>query len=234
VSWSVYLAVRDCSHEDVKLGGVSAELINPPRSKGITNSEGLVSLSGISDDVGSVEVRLTRAGYESDTISVPQPQPDPGGPSPQPRRTCLLPTSPKKPEKTPPVISDLEPQPASISASSRVKMTLTSSDRPCKKFLIWWTEEGAAKSQGEVEPGANVTATTWTTDTVPGLAYTFKAEGYAGVDGWSKWGPEVNMVAPSNLRSLRQYLLHSSVDPVGENLGSLGLPAGSLRRFMKL
>lgn len=103
------------------------------------------------------------------------------------------------------------------------------------KFLVWWTEDGIALQQGEIDSAG--TSGSWTAPTAPGHWYTFQVEGGLssglGYD-YSGWGPKVRILAPPNLTDLRQYLLNSGVNPVGRSLRSVMPSSDTLRKFMRI
>ncbi len=150
--------------------------------------------------------------------------------------TIITQASPSPPggPLVPPVITNLNPQPATMNQGNRITVSW-SSPTNYDKFLVWWTEDGVALQQGEIDAGG--TSGSWTAPTAPGRWYTFQVEG--GVSsGWSYdysgWGPKVRIFSPPNLTSLRQYLLDSGVNPVGRSLRSLMPSNETLRKFMKL
>jgi hypothetical protein len=134
---------------------------------------------------------------------------------------------------TPPVITSLDPEGATIQYGNRINMTF-SGPTPYDKFLISWSG-----LQGEVDPDNPSTAGAWVAFTTPGSRYTFQVKGgqSGGIFGnyhYSDWGPSVSVVASPNLTSLRQFLIRSGVNPAGAKLSVL-LPAGkTLRQFMQV
>ncbi len=135
----------------------------------------------------------------------------------------------------PPTITHIIPYPATIKQDS--SMTIEwSAFRQYNKFLVWWTQNGIALAQGEINTTGS--SGTWSVQTTPGYHYTFKVEGgvSAGLSGYdySGWGPEVSVVAPANLNSLKQYLQNSGLHIANQSLRAL-MPTGTtLRQFMKL
>lgn len=139
-------------------------------------------------------------------------------------------SSPPGGNMVPPVITSLTPQPATISQGNRITVAW-SSPTHYDKFLVWWTENGIANAQGEIDSGGN--SGSWTASTFPGNWYTFAVEGGVS-DGWgynySAWGPTVRIMGSANLTSLRQYLQSSGV----VSLRSVMHSGDTLRKFMKL
>ncbi len=149
----------------------------------------------------------------------------------------ILPQSPPAAGEvlTPPFITNLDPQPATIHQGNSITVAWSSTIQ-YDKFLVWWTENGIAKIQGEID--ADGYSGSWTAaPTVPGASYTFAMNGGIGYTwgaDYSGWGPTQKINAVPNLTSLRQFLQHSGLDPIGQHLRSL-LPTGvTLKRFMKL
>jgi hypothetical protein len=149
--------------------------------------------------------------------------------------TTLASSSPPGGNRPPPVIINLDPEPATINQDNRIAVAWSSTIH-YDRFLVWWTENGVALAQGEIDTGGY--SGSWTTRTRPGYAYTFAVDGgvSAGVSGfnYSGWGPTEKITASLNLTSLRQFLQHSGINPAGEQLRSR-MPSGvTLRKFMKL
>ena len=133
---------------------------------------------------------------------------------------------------TPPVITHLDPEPATLKQDNRI--TVTWSSVKYEKFLVWWITSGGSWQQVDVDSG-----TTWTlTGTVPKVAYTFGVKGghYTGLSGfkYSDLGPTATISAIPNVTSLRQFLAISGINPSAQGLRSLTSPQASLRKFMKL
>jgi len=134
----------------------------------------------------------------------------------------------------PPVITNLDPEPATIHQGNSITVAWSSTIK-YDKFLVWWTENGIALAQGEIDAGGY--SGSWTAQTVPGANYTFAVDGGVGYtwgNDYSGWGPTKKITAVPNLTSLRQFLLHSGLNPIGQHLRAL-IPTGvTLRKFMKL
>jgi len=118
------------------------------------------------------------------------------------------------------------------------QITVKWTSQPYDKFLIWWTQNGMAMAQGEVDSSGS--SGSWTASpTVPGAKYTFSVKGgtYGGVFGnynYSDWGPTVTATAPHRYSSLRYFLRASGVNPGAQPLRKLTQKQSSVRKFMKL
>jgi hypothetical protein len=137
----------------------------------------------------------------------------------------------------PPLITNVDPEPATITQPNRIRIGWQSSFE-YGKFLIWWTLGQTILPQGEVDQ-TGYSGSWISRPTVPGLVYSFSVKGgvSSGVLGnwnYSDWGPTVKVGAAHNLTSLRQFLERSGIDPTSEGVRSLMSPETSLRRFMKL
>jgi len=138
-----------------------------------------------------------------------------------------------------PIIIGIDPEPATVKQDNSITLKWQSSIN-YGKFLIWWTHNGLPLQQGEVDNPGGAESGSWTArPTLPGGIYTFSVKG--GVSGgvlgnfiYSDWSPTITVTAAHNLTSLRQFLLKSGIDPVGQSLRMLASPTDSLRRFMKL
>jgi hypothetical protein len=135
-----------------------------------------------------------------------------------------------------PIISGIDAEPATISDPDRITVKWTS--QPYDKFLIWWTQNGEALAQGEVDSSGS--SGSWTASpTVPGARYTFAVKGgtYGGIFGnynYSDWGPTISATAPRQYSSLRYFLRASGVNPGAQPLRKLAHKQSSVRKFMKL
>jgi len=146
-------------------------------------------------------------------------------------------TPPPPSQRTPPTITGLDLQPATLTQPDRITVRWSSS-QAYDKFLIWWTQNGQPMDQGEVDSSG--IAGSWTASPVtPGARYTFAVKG--GVSGgilgnylYSDWGPTLTVIGAKNLASLRQFLTASGVNPAGHGVASLRKGQTSLRKFMKL
>ena len=148
--------------------------------------------------------------------------------------TQVAPTSTKA--GSPPIISMLTPEPATIENGNRIVVNWAS-DSVVYKIQISWSEDGEALPQHEDDfSDAGSIGGSWTAATDPGALYTFQANGGSGEGGdtWSGWGPTVKIVASPNVRSLKQFLNNSGIDPVNQHLSQLIPRRGSLKQFMKL
>jgi hypothetical protein len=140
-------------------------------------------------------------------------------------------------QRVPPSISGLDAEPATATQPDRITVKWQS-PQSYDKYLIWWTEDGQAMDQGEVDGTA--TAGSWTASpTVPGRTYTFSVKG--GVSGgilgnylYSDWSPAIKLVAPAHRRSLRQFLVASGVNLSAQGVKALLKRQKSLRGFMKV
>jgi len=138
--------------------------------------------------------------------------------------------------RIPPHITELQPQPYSLTHPAQIVVSWQS--QPYDKFLIWWTENGVPMAQGEVDSSGS--SGSWAAGPVtPGAKYTFSVKG--GVSGgifgnylYSDWSPAVPFVAPANLRSLRQFLLASGVNPAKQTVRPLMKGQPSVKRFMQI
>ena len=134
----------------------------------------------------------------------------------------------------PPVITNLDPEPAAINQSNSITVAWSSTIH-YDRFLVWWTKNGVALAQGEFDAGGY--SGSWRVQTVPGANYTFAVDGGVGytwgVD-YSGWGPTEKITAVPNLTSLRQFLQHSGINPTGQQLRSLMPSSVTLRKFMNL
>jgi hypothetical protein len=138
----------------------------------------------------------------------------------------------------PPIISKLDPEPATITQGNSITVTWSSSV-PYFKIHIGGTENGRAINQQEFDfPDPGSSSGSWTVSTIPEAHYTFNAQGGSGLGGdtWSHWGPTVKITASPNLTSLKQILQHSGINIAGQHLRQLmpSASGGSLRKFMQL
>jgi hypothetical protein len=146
-------------------------------------------------------------------------------------------TPPPASERTPPWISAINLQPATLTQPDRITVGWGSS-QPYDKFLISWTQNGEPMAQGEVDSSG--TTGSWTASPItPGARYTFAVKG--GVSGgilgnylYSDWGPTLTVIGAKNLTSLRQFLTASGINPTAQGVASLRKGQTSLRKFMKL
>ncbi|QNK82890.1 hypothetical protein [Nakamurella sp. PAMC28650] len=145
------------------------------------------------------------------------------------------PTSPAGQAWPPPVITGVDPEPATLAGDATITVSWQSAV-PYDKFLIWWTESGIANAQGEVE--SQGTSGSWSAGpTRPGLRYTFAVMG--GVSAfwdykYSTWGPTVPAVGVANLHRLREFLVHSGRPAGAQSVRSLLPRGGSLRALMRI
>jgi hypothetical protein len=140
--------------------------------------------------------------------------------------------------RQPPIISNVDAEPATISNPDRMIVRWTS--QPYDKFLIWWTQNGLAMDQAEIDNSQS--GGSWTASpTVPGARYTFSVKG--GVSGgilgnflYSDWKPTITATAPHHFSSLIYFLRASGINPAAQGLRSLMQQhhQPSLRTFMKL
>lgn len=133
-----------------------------------------------------------------------------------------------------PIINSLSAKPATASQGGQITVSWSSS-MTYNKFLIWWTENGQALQQGELDvQGASGS---WTAGpTTPGATYTFSVKGglYGGFQyNYSDWGSNVKAVAPQNLNALKQFLQLSGITLNGQGVRSV-MATQSVRAFMKL
>jgi|HubBroStandDraft_6_1064221.scaffolds.fasta_scaffold436192_1 hypothetical protein len=134
----------------------------------------------------------------------------------------------------PPDAPDLFPNPASLRGPNCITVTWTA-PQSYDKYLIWWTQNGTAMPQGEVDTSGR--SGSWTTpETIPGFQYTFSIKGGVsaiGGDVYSVWGPISRTTAVPNLNSLVLFLLESGFS-LPQQMRRLMAPQTSLRKFMKL
>lgn len=140
-------------------------------------------------------------------------------------------------QRSPPWISRLDPEPATLTQPDHITVTW-GSPQPYDKYLVWWTQNGQPMKQGE--PGDSGIAGSWTASpTTPGARYTFAVKG--GVSGgilgnylYSDWSPTLTVIAPQHFRSLRQFLVGSGINLAAQPVKSLMTGQPSLRAWMKL
>jgi hypothetical protein len=141
-------------------------------------------------------------------------------------------------QRQPPVITSIDAERATMTKPDRITVTWTS--QPYDKFLIWWTQSGAAMDQGEIDNSQS--GGSWTAiPTTPGARYTFSVKGgvSGGIGGnylYSDWGPTITATAPHHYSSLRLFLRASGINPGAQGLRSLMHQQHhpSLHKFMKL
>lgn len=141
-------------------------------------------------------------------------------------------------QRQPPVITAIDARPATMTKPDQITVTWTS--QPYDKFLIWWTQNGLAMDQGEIDNSQS--GGSWVASpSVPGARYTFSVKGgvSGGIGGnylYSDWGPTITATAPRNYSSLRYFLRASGINPGAQGLRSLmhQQHQPSLRKFMKL
>ncbi len=135
-----------------------------------------------------------------------------------------------------PTITAIDAEPATLTQPDRITVKWTS--QTYDKFLLWWTQNGEANAQGEVNNSGS--SGSWiASPTVPGARYTFAVKGgtYGGVLGnylYSDWGPTVKATAPFHFSSLRLYLRASGINPGAQLLRAKTQKQMSVRKFMKL
>jgi hypothetical protein len=137
----------------------------------------------------------------------------------------------------PPVITVLNPEPATMQHDNQIAV-LWSSPTQYNKFVLGWTQNGVDMQPQDL-PLANPSGSgSWSAPTIPGAAYTFHVNG--GISqfwnyNYSAWGPTVSVTAALPYMSLRAYLLNSDVNlKVQQSLRSLMQQGQTLRSFMKL
>jgi hypothetical protein len=136
----------------------------------------------------------------------------------------------------PPKIVSVVPQPARVNQGNSITIAW-STPSTYQQFQIAPIWNGQALQQGTTT--GNPAPESWTTQTAPGQQYSFAVQGgvYDGAAGnytWSAFGPRVNVTAAENLRSLRQYLQDSGINPVGAVLSKIKSSGDTLRQFMQL
>jgi hypothetical protein len=147
--------------------------------------------------------------------------------------------TPPPPALVAPVITSIVPKPAAINVSNSITIGWTTSTAYVK-FFIKVTQDGAALPQQEVDSRLDSTSTSGSlrVTTIPGFNYTFQVQGVAlGSNGdytYSDWGPTASMTALPNLRSLRQFLQLSGVNPAGASLRALMPRSETLKQFMQI
>jgi hypothetical protein len=145
-------------------------------------------------------------------------------------------------QPTKPYIVHVDNEPATLKGDGAITVSWVSS--AYNKFLIWWTFDGQALAQGEVDSGGssgNATSGSWTTNqaVAPGGTYTFAVEGgtsqglFAGYK-YSGWGNTITVIAVQNLRSLVRLLNNSGINPAGLKVSSIMGGQPSLKHVMKL
>jgi len=140
-------------------------------------------------------------------------------------------------QPTKPVVRVVANEPATLQAGGSITVSWVSSQYD--KFLIWWTVDGEPLAQGEDKNSG--TSGSWTTNQAvyPGATYTFAVEGGTSSGpltgyNYSGWGNTVTVQAAQNLRSLRQFLLLSGINPSGLHVRSIMGGLTSLKAVMKL
>ena len=135
-----------------------------------------------------------------------------------------------------PVITSAVASPANASRGNSITITWQA-DTLYNKYLIWWTVNGVAQPQGEVD--VEGTTGSWTADTEPGYKYIFSVNG--GQSGglnlgyqYSGWGPQKEVSSVPNLRNLRGFLVAGNADFAGKSIRAIMSPYRSLLIYMDL
>jgi hypothetical protein len=197
-----------------------------------TNSSGMCNFEvQSSDDDPDLpdNVQISASGYGPQSITLNPENPEVS--------VCLepYPVPPPPGQPTKPVVTLESNEPATLTGPGTITVSWVSAQYD--KFLIWWTVNGEAGEQGEVDK--TETSGSWTTGepVIPGAIYTFKVEG-GTYEVWgynySGWGNTITVQAVQNLRSLVQFLEHSGINPVGLHVSSIMGGQTSLRQVMKL
>jgi Fibronectin type III domain len=134
-----------------------------------------------------------------------------------------------------PTFVSADPIPATIRSANGVKVTWTSS-HSYDKYHVLWGDEGQPDRPGvELDSGRSTESFT-IGPTVPGAHYHVSVQGCDGHllgDQCSGWAQTAIVAAGPNLRSLRQFLMASGLQPGGSNIRQLaGQDGGSLRRML--
>jgi hypothetical protein len=232
MSYNVLIKVTDCETGKPLQGAIVTDgtTVSTTDKNGQVNFE-VVGTDDDPDPGDRVQISATNYGPQSALLGSNVPEVG----------ICLQPYTvpPPPPQPTKPVVKLDSNEPATLTGDGTIAISWVSSQYD--KFLIWWTVNGEAADQGEVDtPG---TSGSWTTnqskDTlIPGAVYTFMVEGgvYAGLSGYnySGWGNTITVTAVQNLRSLVQFLEHSGINPAGLRVSSIMGGQTSLKRVMKL
>ncbi len=139
-------------------------------------------------------------------------------------------------QRQPPTITAIDAVPATLTSPDKITVKWTS--QPYDKFLIWWTQNGVAMDQGEVDSSGS--SGSWiASPTTPGARYTFSVKGgvSGGIGGnylYSDWGPTIAATAPPRYSSLRLFLRASGINPAAQGMRSIMKTQRSVRRLMKL
>jgi hypothetical protein len=138
----------------------------------------------------------------------------------------------------PPVITVLNPAPATMQHGNQITV-LWSSPTQYDKFVLGWTQNGVDMQPQDLPSSPDPSGSgSWIAPTIPGAAYTFRVNG--GISqfwnyNYSAWGPTASVTAALPYLRLRAYLLNSDVDlKVQQHLRSLMQQGQTLRSFMKL
>lgn len=110
-----------------------------------------------------------------------------------------------------PVITSAVAFPATLGVPGHIELRWQA-DVKYDKFIIWWTENGEANGQGEVENGSSTTGT-WSASTHPHRHYTFAVMGGQSTFwhfDYSGWGPVIQVDAAPPIQSVGQFVGRTS------------------------
>jgi hypothetical protein len=228
MSYTVLLTVTDCETGKP----LQSATVTDGQTTGTTDKNGQVNFEvvGTDDDPDPVDtVRISATNYGPQYAGLGSNLPA--------LYICLqtLTSSPPQAPLPKPSLPSLNPQPANLKQGNRIAVSWTA-PQSYNKYLIWWTLNGVAMPQGEVDAAGKTGS--WTASTTPGSFYTFKIDGGAATDPWgdyqySGWGPAAGAKAVPNLTSLRAFLEASGIN-LPQQMRSLMSTQSSLRNFMKL
>lgn len=244
MSWTAFLQVSDCATGSL-LAEVKAQLLNPPNTRGYTDTYGRVSLDSIDTALDSVSVSLSLQDYQDNAPTVRQPEPNPGGPSPSAVELCLFkmphPNDPKptyQPE--PPRIAKLVAETAKSRRPGSIFVSWETPDTYDKWHLMWRDKAKPNESQywstAELDTDRVGSFAYRVSGTHHGTTYSFWVQGCVGYtvtkDRCSPFSPTVDIVM-RNTNSLSEWLGDAKLKPGISSLGR-STYGGGVRAMMGL